>query len=155
MKTLIIYATKNGATKIIAERISHVINDSTLCDVKNSAGLSISDYDCIILGSPLTAGKINKEITSFINNHSDELLSKRTGLFLSGLQETGHEECFKQNFSQELLDNSIDRAFLGGVFNPEKCNFLERKIIKVIAKFDSYTSTIDDDKIATFGQKFL
>jgi menaquinone-dependent protoporphyrinogen oxidase len=51
MKTLIIYATKYGATKEIAGRIAARIPGSTVADLKSSNIPPVSQFDCIILGS--------------------------------------------------------------------------------------------------------
>ena len=155
MKTLIVYASKYGATKKIAESIADIIGAADLADVKCCDEISLNDYDGIILGSRLTAGKTQKEFNRFLNENADRLGNMKIGLFLSGLQESGEDEYFKQNFSSELLDKAISKAFLGGVFDPKKCSFFERKLIKVIAKLDSYTCVINEEKIETFAQKFL
>ena len=90
--------------------------------------------------------------TKQIAEHADELLCKKLGLFLSGLQESGETEYLEQNFPKALLDSASAKAFLGGIFDPEKCGFIERKIIKAVAKLDTYTSTINEEKIAAFVQ---
>ena len=152
MRTLIIYATKYGATKIIAESIASHLEDADILDISSSHNPKISDYDCIVLGSPLTAGTIRKEIKEFANKYADELKSKNLGLYVSGLQASGEAEYFEQNFSSVLLETAKVKAFLGGIFDPEKCGFLARTAIKIITKLDRYTSTIDEEKIKLFAQ---
>ena len=155
MRTIIIYATKHGATKKIGEYIANRINNAVLHDIDSAATISVSDYDCVVLGSPLTAGMIRREIKNFAVNHTAELKSKRLGLFVSGLQKDGEAEYLKQNFPQELLDHAAAKAFLGGIFDPEGCGFVARKLIKAVAKIDAYTSTIDEEKINLFVQRLL
>ena len=150
MKTVIIYATKYGATKKIAEKIAGLFNNAVLHDINSNNAVCIKDYDCVILGSPLTAGMVNGKIKKFAAEQIGDLKSKKSGIFLSGLQTDGETEYFKQNFSQVLLDSVTAKAFLGGIFDPEKCGFFARKIIKAAAKFDSYTNTIDEAKINEF-----
>jgi len=152
MKSLIVYATKYGATKTIAEGIASSMGNADLYDAGSDEKIMLNDYDCVVLGSPLTAGSIRKEIKRFISEHTVALQSKRLGIFLSGLQESDEEKYFTQNFPKELLDRTAVRAFLGGVFDPKKCGFLERKLIKLAAKIDTYTSTINADKIAEFAR---
>ena len=155
MKTLIIYATKYGATEKIAQSIANHLNNADLHDINSSGTVSLDDYDCIILGSPLTAGQIRKEIKSFAAEYSTQLQSKRLGIFLSALQVDGETEYFKQNFSEELIDNAAAKACLGGIFDPEKCGFFARKIIKAVAKLDTYTTTVDEEKIKLFAQNLV
>ena len=152
MKALIIYSTKHGATKKIAESIAGRLSGAVLHDADCGEKITFSDYDCIILGSPLTAGRISKAVKKIAAEHADELQNKTIGLFLSGLQESEAETYFKDNFPAELLERAAAKAFLGGIFDPEKCGFISRKLIKAAAKLDSYTSTIDEAKITTFAE---
>jgi len=156
MKTLIIYATKHGgATKIIAQAIAECMGNAILHDINSNNNISVNDYECVILGSSLTAGQIDKGLKRFAAENVEELQNKKLGIFLSGLQASGEEGYLKQNFPAELLDKAVAKAFMGGIFDPEKCGFLARTAIKVIAKLDSYTSTIDEEKIAVFAQTLL
>ena len=155
MKAIIIYATKHGATKKIAEHIANRIGGTVLCDITENHPLCISDYDCVILGSPLTAGMIHKQIKQFAANHIEQLTSKRLGLFVSGLQKEGEATYLKQNFPPGLLDAARAKAFLGGIFDPAKCGFLARIGIKMAAKLNTYTSIIDEDEINAFVQLLL
>ena len=155
MKALIIYASKYGATKTIAEKIATYFDGAVLTEIDSVDNISIDDFDCIILGSRLTAGQVNKKLKKYAANNSGKLLSKKLGIFVSGLQNEGGDEYFKQNFSQELLDKAAAKAFLAGVFDPDKCGFAERKIIKAVAKLDTYTSLIDDAEIEAFAKNML
>lgn len=152
MRTLIIYATKNGATKKIAELLAASLGaEVTLQDIGEGPTTSAFEYDCVVLGSPLTAGMIRKEIKQFAANNADTLKEKRLGLYVSGLQGDGEAKYFEENFPAELLEAARAKAFLGGIFDPDKCGFVARKIIKTIAKLESYTSTIDEEKIRQFA----
>ena len=151
MKSIIIYATKYGNTKAIAESIGSCLGNAILCDIGETPLPDVSDYECVVLGSPLTAGSIRKEMKTFVQQHSGEMKGKRLGLFLSGLQ--GSEGYWKRNFSEDLLSAATVKAFVGGTFDPEKCGLLARKVIKLVAKLDCYTSTIDHDKIKLFAQE--
>ena len=154
MKTLIVYSTKHGATEAIAKKIADVLENATLHNL-NDGDVSISDYDCIVLGSRLTAGNIHKKSLQFIEKYNDELQNKRLGLYLSGLEKSGEEGFFKHNFSQAILDKAAAKAFLGGIFDPAKCGFAERKILKAVSNLDAYTSTVDEDRINSFAQELL
>lgn len=155
MKTLIIYATKHGATSQIAEDIAKYMDDTILFDINSGNPPSISEYDSVILGSYLMAGMVDKKIKKFAEKNGNELMGKRIGLFLSGLQPEEEAKYFKENFSEELLGVAKAKAFLGGIFDPEKCNFLARTMMKKIAKLDSYASTIDEEKIKKFAEQLM
>jgi len=150
MKTLILYATKYGATQEIAERIAAQIGNATLQDLKQPNLPTLADFDCILIGSSLYAGSIRKEAKTFLAQHTAELQGKKIGLFLSGMSSEVNEKSFEDNFPKPLLEQSIVWAFLGGAFDPQKASFAERLIMKVITKQSNYVSTISDEKIEQF-----
>ena len=152
MRILIAYATKHGATQELAERIAAALPNSEILEVSVGATVDLSEFDVVALGSSLMAGNIRRELKQFIAANAEALRRKRIGLFLSGLQESDAGEHFKRNFPQEMLSDAIATAFLGGIFDPEKCGIIERKIIKVVTRLDTYTSTLDDEKIAKFAR---
>jgi len=153
MKTLIVYATKYGATRQIGESIAAQMGGAALYDVNSHAPIAIDEYDCIVLGSPLTAGMVRKEIKAFAEKNADVLAGKRLGIFVSGLQADGGDEYLTKNFPAALLDSARAKAFLGGVFDPAKCGWVARAVIKAVAKLEAYTSAIDEERIASFARE--
>lgn len=151
MKTLILYATKYGAAGEIAKRIANKIDGAVIHNLKQESP-SLADFDCIIIGGSVYAGSIRKEVKTFIVNNENNILEKKFGLFLSGIGASGEKTYFDNNFSQKILEKAKTKSFLGGIFDPKKANFLERFIIKLVAKQTVYTNTIDDDKISQFVQ---
>ena len=152
MKTLIIYATKHDATATLANHISNQIEFSVVHDLKQSTTPSIDDYDCIIVGSPVYAGAIHKGVKAFIEQNSKALCEKKLGLFLSGMDASGEEKYFDDNFSTDILQAATAKSVLGGIFDPQKAGFFERLIMKIATKQSGYTSTIDEDKIKLFAE---
>jgi len=148
MKTLILYASKYGATKEIAQRISQKIGNAVVCDLKNDSIPPLADFDCIIIGSSVYAGSIRKEAKAFAAQNAAGLGEKICGLFLSGFAEDNGY--FTTNFSQNLLDRIRAKGFLGGIFDPKKAGAIERFIIKIVMKQSGYVEKIDDDAIGRF-----
>ena len=81
MKTLILYASKYGATGEIAQRIAEKIPEATICHINQDEIPPLSPFDCIIIGSPLYAGMIRKEVKDFIVQNTSALSQKKLGLF--------------------------------------------------------------------------
>ena len=142
MKTLILYATKHGATRKIAKLIAQEIPDSVVKDVEESDP-HLPSYDCVILGSSLMA-------KNYIAKHQSELLTKKLGLFLSGLAEEEEEKYFNHNFPPEILQAAATKHILGGIYDPQQCNALEKVVMRIVTKSNSYISTVKSDKIAAF-----
>jgi len=155
MKTLILYATKYGAAKEIAERIAKLVPESTTCDVKSDSIPPISDYDCIIIGSSLYAGTIRKEAKAFLSANTDALKTKRIGLFLAGMSPAEESSYFETNFPPDLVENAIAKSLVGGVFDPQKSGVFERMIMKAVTKQSGYINTISDERIEKFAETLL
>ena len=148
MTTLILYASKYGAAKIIAGRIADKMGDVTICDIKQSKIPPISSFDRVIIGSSLYAGSIRREAKDFIAKNADELSGKTLGLFLSCFAQ--NDDDFERNFPSELLQAAKVKAALGGVFDPKKANAIERLIVKAVMKQAGYLERIDDNAISQF-----
>jgi len=152
MKTLIIYATKHDATAKLANQIAGQIEFSFVHNLKQGTTPSIDEYDCVIIGSPVYAGTIHKEVKAFIEQNAKTLCEKKLGLFLSGMDASGEEKYFDDNFSTDILQAATAKSVLGGIFDPQKAGFFERLIMKIATKQSGYTSTIDDNKIRLFAE---
>ena len=154
MKTLVLYATKYGATREIAQRLAGKIEGSAICDLKRDDIPPLGEFDCVILGSSLYAGMIRKEAKAFLSQNADLLRVKKTGLFLSGMDSSPEQEngYFEANFSKDILQAAKAKSVLGGIFDPKKAGFMERFIMKMVAKRSEYTDTISDDKIEKFAE---
>ncbi len=70
MTTAIIYVSKTGNTRKVAEYIASKIN-AEADDVKD--GKDISGYDRIILGTGVFAGRIPKAMRNFVENNKEKL----------------------------------------------------------------------------------
>lgn len=77
MKIIITYFSNTGNTEKIAIAFKDALpeHDITLLNVKDVESSSLYDYELIILGSGIYAGKINKSILDLIKN-SDKLPPK-------------------------------------------------------------------------------
>jgi len=151
MKTLIIFATKRGATREIAERIAARIEGAAIHDLKKDGSPPVDSYDCVIIGSSLYAGAIRKEAKAFMAKSANTLQGKKVGLFLCGMEASGAQGFFDANFPKEILQMAKTTGFLGGIFDPQKASAFERLVIKIVTKKSVYVNTIDDAKIEQFA----
>lgn len=150
MKTIIFYATKNGATREIAQRIAKKMEGAVLHDLKQDKMPSLADFDRIIIGSSVYVGMIRKEAKAFLAQNAEQLQGKRLGLFLSGLQGGEEKVFFDTNFPAAVLKTAKVAMFLGGIFDPKKAGVMGRLVMKVVAKKAEYIDCIDDKKIGKF-----
>ncbi|MCL1802404.1 MAG: flavodoxin domain-containing protein [Eubacteriaceae bacterium] len=155
MNTLVLYASKHGATEAIAKEIALHLDNAQVSQLGKGATPDLGLFDSVIIGSSLYAGSIRKEAKSFIKEHSSELYSKKLGFFLSGLNQPQAQQAFEANFPKDALSAAVSTAFLGGIFDPGKCGMLERAIMKAASKQSSYTNTISSEKIEAFAKEFI
>lgn len=149
MKTVIIYSTKKGCT----EKCANYIKSKTTADLfsmKNFKG-NIEEYDHVILLSPTYVGSINKKIKAFIEENESSLLKRKVSFGLVGMNITELDNTIKINFSESFINHS-KIEYIGGGYNFEKLNFLQKVIIKKVA---GVTESMEDikydslDKLAT------
>jgi len=149
---LILYATKHGAAREIAQRIADNMRGAALHDLKQGGPPPLEQFDCVIIGSSLYAGMIRKEAKEYLSQNAETLRGKRLGLFLCGMDGSREKECFEANFPPALVEQAKEAAFLGGVFDPKKTGVVGRLVMKAAAGQSGYADTIDDEKIRRFAE---
>lgn len=155
MNTLIVYATKYGCAKKCAEIMSKELNGKVeTIDLKKVKDIDLSQYQNIIIGGSIYMGRIQKEVTGFCSNNLEKLKEKHIGLYICGMQE-GEAAIteISQNFSPELLNIAVVKESFGGEFVLDKMNFMEKLIVKKVAKVTSNTSNLNEDVLHKFTQK--
>ena len=159
MKTLILYATKYGASAEIARRISAKFPNATVFNLKTDKIPPLDDFDCVIVGGSLYAGMLRKEAKKFVSENATVLGNQRLGLFLSGLSKNDEgsesQKAFTENFPQSILQSAKATAFLGGIFDPAKAKGVDKFIFKAVTKQSDYTNTISDERIDMFVSELL
>jgi menaquinone-dependent protoporphyrinogen oxidase len=154
MGILIAYASKHGCTEKCAEKLAQRFDEKVdLYNLKSQKPLDISQYDKVIIGSSVYVGKVNKEATEFCAKNLSQLGNKKVGLFICGSQEGDALKLELDGaYPQELQSKAIAIECFGGEFTFSKMNFMEKTIVKVIAKTNKDTSNVKDDKINSFAQ---
>ena len=153
MKTLVLYATKYGAAKGLAEKIAAKMPGEALVQNVGEQSIDISGYDAVILGTPIYMGRPRKEMKAFIQNNMPALLQKRIGLFLSCLQDENDSvsQQFQIAFPKELRDHALCLAALGGAVDRDRLNKLDGLIMRAIsAKLPNdnrVVSTLSEERI--------
>ena len=86
MRILVAVATRHGATQGIADSIGEALREQGLdCTVAPVEAISsVSEYDAVVLGSAVYAGRWLRSAREFAAAHEDALGERRTWLFSSG-----------------------------------------------------------------------
>ncbi len=82
MKTAVIFATKYGFTEKCANLLSEGLGCETkLINLKKEKVGELDNFDVVVLGSSVYAGKLQKEMIDFIGSEKERLITKNVALF--------------------------------------------------------------------------
>ena len=131
-KILVLYASRNGATKYCAEMLAKKLestHDISLVNV-TQAKPSPDDFDVIVLASSVRMGKINKAMKKYIKEHRAILSQKHTAVgFCCGLTRL-FEEYVETQLPKDLVC-SLGHHLFGGELKPEKLRGLDKIFVKM------------------------
>jgi menaquinone-dependent protoporphyrinogen IX oxidase len=160
-KTLIIYFSKYGTTKKYSEWIAEELAGD-ICSVNDFRQNILNNYDTIILGNSLYAGKI-EGLNIFMKNY-ETLKNKKLILFTCGLADYSKEENINsiyRRIKNELPEEIIEKIkifYLRGGIN-YKMLTLKHKIMMWMVKkirLRNDTGKLSDETkefIETYGKK--
>ncbi len=149
MKTAIVYATQHGTTEKVARMISELASDSTvLINLRKSRDINPDDFDRIIIGGSIHAGKIQKKVRKFCEKHFQQLNAKPLGLYLSCMEENEKAKVqFETAFAEPLRNHAMSCKLTGGEVMIDRMNFIEKFMMKKIGGITESVSKIKEDKI--------
>ena len=124
-KILIAYASRSGATKEIAEALAGAIRETGFeADVRPAGTVAdVSLYAGVVLGAPLYAGRLLKDMPKFAERHARALKVKPVAAFVSGssLGDPGPEDFANADKALDGVRSHLalrDVAYFGGRFDP-------------------------------------
>lgn len=150
MKTAIIYASSHGTTERVAKKIQSElgVGNSRLVNLKETKTVDLSLFDTVIIGGSIHAGQMQGKVKRFCKENLVDLLQKRVGLFMAGMNEPEFENEFNNAFPELLRKHAIASKCVGGEFLFEKMNFIERLIVKKVSGISENVSKIDEAKVS-------
>jgi len=152
MKTIILYATKYGGAAEVARLIAEQFDNAETYNIKSEDIPSLDDFEYVIFGSSVYAGSFRKEAKIFLTQNADKLCNKKLGLFACGMSQDESTEIFRINIPEEVLKTAIAVCLPGGIFDPEKANFFEKLVMKIITKQSGLINSINEEKINEFAE---
>lgn len=79
MKTLIVYYSKTGTTKQIAEAMGAELENAEVKAIGDA--INFDDYDKIIVGGPINGMNWNESVKAFVKENESELMKKKVAFF--------------------------------------------------------------------------
>jgi len=150
--TLIVYASRYGCAEKCARMLQDRLEGAVLCNLAKDEKASLDDYDCIVVGGSIYAGRIHSKVARFCERNMDVLLGKKLGLFLCCADLAKVEEQMATAFDERLREHAVAVEHFGYEYNFAKMNLLIRTIIRLIAKIHTSQSHIAEDNIERFAE---
>jgi len=143
MKTIIIYSTKHGFTKTVAEQLSEMIEDSVqLIDANEVTRDIISDAEKIIFGSPVYSGKLRRDMVDTINKYKTDLVEKTIGMYVCSVNEFKTSSYLDQSLSKGFINHLSEVVYAGYGLDFDQMKLFEKVAVKTIIKKDTIDSGI-------------
>jgi menaquinone-dependent protoporphyrinogen oxidase len=155
MNVLVVYGSKHGSTRDIAEKIAEELKSQKLkVDITTTdMGADISKYQAVIIGSGIYAGNWLSKAKKFIDANSEELTKTKVWLFSVGpLGDPLKPEPGKAVSSDLIKDLSVksgasEHKLLAGSLYKKNLNFGEKLIIKAFKTPEGDYRNWDEIKI--------
>jgi menaquinone-dependent protoporphyrinogen oxidase len=165
----ILYATREGHTRKVAERLAEDLRKHELAvetkDLAESPDPDPADYHGLILAASVHAGHHEKELVNFVKRHLAQLQRMPAAFISITLSEAGAERMdttpeeharFAADVEKMLNDFSLETGWMPAVVKPvagallySKYNFLLRFIMKRIARHSGGSTDTSEDHVYT------
>ena len=157
MKTLIIYGTRYGTAKEIAEKITDILREKDvevdLVNSKDKKDFDLTSYDLVVVGSGIKIGKWTKNALNFLKKNKAELANKRVAIFVTcgaaNIEKTaaeGQEKYLDNVANKYLINKPVSTGLFGGVYDPDANHGMLFKMVKRSIKKDMIKQGQDPNK---------
>lgn len=135
MSTLIMYVTKHGSTRKCASILSKKLTGKVdMYNLREGKAPDLAEYDKVIIGGSIYAGRIQKEISEFCSQNLEALKNKKLGLFICCMFKDSSMAQLKSAYPEELLKRAAASNSFGGEMNFSDMSFGEKAITRMVSK---------------------
>ena len=141
-KILILYASTDGHTRKICNRLQQVIEQQghqvTLVSIDNESQVDLQAFNKIVIGASIRYGKHNPKITDFINRNKQLLDSKPNAFFSVNIVARKPEKNqpdtnpYLRKFLKKIAWRPKELAVFAGKLEYPKYSFFDRTMIRLI-----------------------
>lgn len=138
MKTLILYSSRDGQTRKIAQFIAQQLTGEVVVEDLHQSAVDISSFSRVIIGASIRYGHFNKKLYEFIKKHSVQLNQKNTAFFGVNLtarkedKNTPETNTYVRKFLQYIEWKPDLAAVFAGALCYPRYNFFDRIMIQFI-----------------------
>lgn len=149
MKTIVVYDTKHGTTRKVAQKLAEAIGqEASTCDLSQGGRPDLSSFDTVVLGGPVYAGSWSRRATAFARANQAVLAGKRFAAFASGYAIDQGKAALQSALPPHLASAAVSLASLGGAYVFKQMGAFERFIVKLVSKSTADASSVDGAAIA-------
>ena len=113
MKTAILFATREGQTRRIAERIAADLRAEgaivDVVDLSAASDLALSDYDSVCVASSVHLGRHERAVVEFVKRHRTELERLSAAFVSVSLSEAGVEDATRSEGARKQSAADVQR----------------------------------------------
>lgn len=138
-KVLVVYATKSGCTRSIAEKIGETIaaTGASVDVIEAGAAGAPTGYDAVVVGSGVRAGSWHGAARTWMTAHAPELRAVPVALFTCGLTAADAEKAtdmlaYTEPLIAETGISPVSVGLFAGWFEPKRFGLIERTILKAM-----------------------
>lgn len=149
MKVLIAYAGKYATVREVVQELQTKLSvPADLADLTVEPSPSVKQYDVVLVGGSIYAGRIRPAVTKFCDRHREVLTNREVGIFISCLygEERGKQQ-LQENFPSWLLAHAFGRYNVGGAVELSRLGLVDRVIMKRLANVRSDLDNVDHGEI--------
>lgn len=152
MKTAVIYASKHGTTRCVAQKIKDLLSgdEVVLFNLDNQNRIELNHFGRILIGSPLYSGTPLPAVRKFIEQNLLFLLQKEIGIFVCCMFFDKVEKQIIKGFPELLRNHARSIKNMGGEYRFEEMNYIERLVVKKISGATGSVSEINVRNIELF-----
>ena len=140
LKSLIIYSSTEGQTKLISERIgsSMRINNNKIISIEEADSIDLSNYDQIIIGASIRYGKHSNKVLKLIKKNKKILDVKKTAFFSVNVTARKYEKSTPETnpyvlkFLKKTNWKPSKTAVFAGKIDYPRYSFFDKHIIRLI-----------------------
>jgi menaquinone-dependent protoporphyrinogen oxidase len=157
MKTLIAYESRHGCAAKCAGSLRKLLGGNAVDVINLDEPLrpGLPNYQQLIVGGSVHAGKLGKKMRKFLKKHANELGRLKLGFYLCHLEEekaTFGVLC--SGLDDEIINQADAIGFFGGELDYERMNVFEKAVVKKLSGVKSNTSTVNEENIRKFAEQF-
>jgi menaquinone-dependent protoporphyrinogen oxidase len=154
MKTIILYTTRYGCTEKAAHLLkSKLEGEVDIVNLMKEKAPDLTPYDSVIFGGSIYIGRIQKEMTAYLNEVKSQLGSKRVGLFIcAGMKKQIAEE-LRAAFPEDLLSRACAVEAFGEEIDYKKLSLMDKFITRMVKGKDKPSEGLSEETIERFAHE--